>query len=155
MSSSAGQETNATASEMAPRLRAAVGKLSRRIRPTPAARGLSPTRLSVLATVVRRGPLRITELARYEGLNPTMLSRVIAELLEAGLLRRVPDPDDGRAARVEATAAGRRRQESIRRERNDVLRDLLDELSEGQRETLAPALAILEELAERLKDAPR
>jgi DNA-binding MarR family transcriptional regulator len=134
------------------RLRAVVGKLARRLRPTVAGRGLTPTRISVLATVVRNGPLRISELATIEGLNPTMLSRVIAELSDSGLLRRLPDPDDRRAALVDATPVGRRLQDRIRRERNDVLSVQLARLSGEQQRALARALPVLEELAELLKE---
>jgi DNA-binding MarR family transcriptional regulator len=137
--------------DAAPRLRAVVGKLSRRLRPTLAGSGLTPTRLSVLATLARRGPMRISELASIEGLNPTMLSRVIAELAGAGLLQRVPDPDDGRAALVDATAAGRRLRKKIQHERNDVLSVLLADLDERQRGDLISGLAVIEEIAERLK----
>jgi DNA-binding MarR family transcriptional regulator len=140
--------------DVASRLRAVVGKLSRRLRPTLAGSGLTPTRLSVLATLSRRGPMRISELASIEGLNPTMLSRVIAELTGAGLLQRVPDPEDGRAALVDATAAGRRLHKKIQHERNDVLSVLLADLDERRRGDLVDALAVLEEIAERLKDRP-
>jgi DNA-binding MarR family transcriptional regulator len=140
--------------DTAPRLRAVVGKPSRRLRPTLAGSGLTPTRLSVLATLDRRGPMRISELASIEGLNPTMLSRVIAELAESGLLQRVPDPDDGRAALVDATAAGRRLHKMIQNERNDVLSVLLAELDAHQHRELVDALGVLEEIAERLKRRP-
>ncbi len=140
--------------ELAPRLRAVVGRLTRRLRPTLAGTDLTPTRLSVLATLVRGGPLRISELAQVEGLNPTMLSRVIAELSAAGLVERVPDPLDGRAALVAATAAGRRLRARVQHRRNDVLAGLIGELSEEQRQALGPALAVLEDLAEQLKDRP-
>jgi DNA-binding MarR family transcriptional regulator len=137
--------------EIAQRLRAVVGKLARGLRPTLAGTGLSPTRLAVLATVVRHGPLRISELAEAEGLNPTMLSRVISELAAAGLLRRAQDPQDGRAAFVEATPAGVRLRARIQSQRNDVLRLMLAGLTEQQRRALLPALPVLEELAERLQ----
>jgi DNA-binding MarR family transcriptional regulator len=137
--------------DSASRLRAVVGKLARRLRPTLAGTGLSPTRLSVLSAVVRRGPLRVSELADVEGLNPTMLSRVIADLAAAGLVRRVPDPDDRRAALVDATAAGKRLRAKIQHERNDVLSVELGQLTDEQREALARALPALEELAERLR----
>src|SRR5271163_4096411 len=100
-----------TSTDSANRLRAVVGKLSRRLRPTLAGTGLTPTRMSVLFTVVRLGPMRLSELASIEGLNPTMLSRVIAELASSGLVRRTPDPLDRRAARVEATPEGARLRE--------------------------------------------
>ncbi len=141
-----------TTTDSASRLRAVVGKLSRRLRPTLAGTGLTPTCISVLFTVARLGPLRLSELAEIEGLNPTMLSRVIAELGAAGLVRRVTDPDDRRAALVEATPAGKRMRERILGERSDVLNVQLAELSADDRRALDAALPVLEALAERLKD---
>ena len=138
--------------DQANRLRAVVGKLSRRLRPTLAGTGLTPTRMSVLFTVVRLGPMRLSELASIEGLNPTMLSRVIAELASSGLVRRTPDPLDRRAARVEATPKGARLRERILGERSDVLSVQLAELSDGERKAIADALPVLEELVGRLKD---
>ena len=140
-----------TSTDSASRLRAVVGKLSRRLRPTLAGTGLTPTRVSVLFSVVRMGPLRLSELANVEGVNPTMLSRVIAELGEQGLVRRVPDPEDRRAALVDATPAGKRLREQILGERNDVLSIQLGQLSVADRRALDDALPVLEALAERLK----
>jgi DNA-binding MarR family transcriptional regulator len=138
--------------DIAPRLRTVVGKLSRRLRPTLAGTGLTPTRISVLFSIVRLGPLRLTELADVEGLNPTMLSRVIAELQREGLVARVTDPQDRRAALVEATPAGRALREQILSERSDVLSVQLGQLSAAERRALAEALPVLEALTERLKD---
>ena len=137
--------------DSASRLRAVVGKLSRRLRPTLAGTGLTPTRISVLFTVSRLGPLRISELAEIEGVNPTMLSRAIAELVAQGLVRRVADPGDGRAALVDATAAGKRLRERIQNERSDVLNVQLGQLSAEERRMLDEALPVLEALADRLK----
>jgi DNA-binding MarR family transcriptional regulator len=127
--------------------------LSKRLRPTKAAvdAGLSPTRLVVLLTVGRRGPLRLSELAESEGINPTMLSRVTADLVEAGLLERSSDEGDRRAAWVKATAAGKRLAERIRRERTDALKLALARLADADQEAIAQALPALEELAEALK----
>ena len=68
---------------------------------------LTPTQYSVLALVRVRGPLGLAELTELEGLNPTMLSRIVKVLDERGLIRRMPDPGDLRAARVAVTAGGR------------------------------------------------
>jgi DNA-binding MarR family transcriptional regulator len=140
--------------EQITRLRAVIGRLSRRLRPTAAgiAAGLTPTRVSVLLHVVREGRLPLSELAETEGINPSMLSRVVADLAEAGLLERVSDERDRRAAWVKATAAGRRLAERMRRERTEALRTALDELSEDERAQLERALPALETLAEALKD---
>jgi DNA-binding MarR family transcriptional regulator len=138
------------AAESTARLRAVIGKLSRRLRPTLAGSGLTPSQISVLFTVVRLGPLGLGELAGIEGLNPTMLSRITAQLCESGLMRRSPDPGDRRAAVVQASAAGRRMRERIHRERTLALSEHVEHLDEHEREALWEALPVLEELAERL-----
>jgi DNA-binding MarR family transcriptional regulator len=140
--------------ESAARLRAVIGKLSRRLRPTVAGAGLTPSQASVLFTVVRFGPLGLSEVAGIEGLNPTMLSRIAALLCDAGLIRRMADPGDRRAAIVQATAAGRRMRERIHRERTQALSAHVSELGEHERQELWASLPVLETLAERLP-APR
>jgi DNA-binding MarR family transcriptional regulator len=139
--------------DTAPRLRAVIGRLSRRLRPTAAgtAAGLTPTRISVLMHVVRSGPVRLSELATSEGINPTMLSRVVSDLADAGLLERVSDEGDRRSAWVKGTASGRRLVERIRRERTDALNVAFAEMSESEQVMLEKALPALEQLAERLK----
>jgi DNA-binding MarR family transcriptional regulator len=152
LTSSDEQSQRPASGELEPtaRLRAAVGRLSRRLRPTVAGSGLTPSQTSVLFTIVRSGPLRLSDVAELEALNPTMLSRFIGQLTDAGLIRRTADPGDRRAALVEATAQGRKLRERIHRERTRALETYVDELDDEQRETLWRALPVLEELAERL-----
>ncbi len=104
----------------------------------------------MLLHVVRAGRVRISELASAEGLNPTMLSRVIAHLLESGLIERSSDADDRRAAWVNETPAGRRLAERMRRERTEAVNAALGLLSPSDRRRLEQAIAALEHLAERL-----
>jgi DNA-binding MarR family transcriptional regulator len=141
--------------ELSARLRAVIGRLSRRLRPTEAGSSLTPAQISVLFTVVRLGPIGLSELATIESLNPTMLSRITAQLCDAELIVRSADPGDRRSANVVATAAGRRMRERIHRERMQALSAHVDELDEHQRAALWAALPVLEELAERLPGARR
>ncbi|MGA2320968.1 MAG: MarR family transcriptional regulator [Solirubrobacteraceae bacterium] len=134
----------------AERLRAVIGRLSRRLRLSVAGSGLTPSEIAVLFTTVRLGPLGLSELAEIESLNPTMLSRITAQLCDAGLIRRSADPGDRRAALVQATPAGRRIRERIQRERTQALGRHVEALSEHEREALWKALPVLEELAQRL-----
>jgi len=134
----------------AARLRIAVARLSRRLRPTEAAGSLTATEVDVLVAAERRGPIRLSDLASFAGLNPTMLSRLIPKLEEAGLIRRLGVEGDRRVCRVEATAKGRRLLERIRTERNDALSNRLEELGPVERKAVLVALPVLEELAERL-----
>jgi DNA-binding MarR family transcriptional regulator len=139
------------------RLRAVIGRLSRRLRPTPTARaaGLTPTRTSVLLTVMREGPIRVSDLAEAEGINPTQLSRAIAHLVEAGLVERSADEGDRRAAWLKPTPAGRKLTERIRRERTDALNVALQGLAPDERERIITALTALEHLADRLRMGAR
>ncbi len=138
--------------EASERLRAVIGRLSRRLRPTLAGSGLTPSQTSVLFTVVRLGPIGLSELAAVESLNATMLSRIAAQLCESRLIVRSCDPNDRRQARLEPTAAGRRMRERIHRERTSALSAHVQALEESQRQVLWEALPVLEELAERLPD---
>jgi DNA-binding MarR family transcriptional regulator len=137
------------------RLRIAVTRLSRRLRPTAAAGSMTTTEVDVLVAIDRHGPLRLSDLAGFAGLNPTMLSRLIPKLEVAGLMRRLVAEGDRRVCRVEITAKGLRLLERIRSERNDSLSRLLSALDDADRQTLAAAVPVLEALAERmLEHAP-
>jgi DNA-binding MarR family transcriptional regulator len=135
--------------EAADRLRAALAKLSRRLRTTVAPAGLTPSQISVLFTVARRGPLGLSELAEVEAMNPTMVSRITTQLSELGLIRRELRSDDRRAATVVATPAGRRLRQRVHIERARVLSEYVQELDEPQQAVLLDAIPVLEILAER------
>jgi DNA-binding MarR family transcriptional regulator len=148
-------EPQKTEQEAAARLRSAIARISRHLRPTKAGAGYTPTQISVLQTVAKQGPIRLSDLAAAEGLNPTMLSRIARKLEDQVLIRRHPHPVDRRAALLEVTAAGRKLFERIRTERTDQLSLELDRLTETEHRLVLDALPVLERLAERLKDRPR
>lgn len=140
--------------ELSPaRLRTAVSRMARWLRPTAAAASLTATEVDMLMVAERRGPARMSEFAAFCGLNPTMLSRMVPRLEEAGLLARHADPEDKRACLIKATPRARKLLERVRSERTDLLSSLLDELDETERRAVAAATPVLEKLAERLRDA--
>jgi len=51
---------------------------------------------------------RITEIARRMGISKQAVNQAVSEIEEMGLVRRAPDPSDGRAKLVHFTARGRR-----------------------------------------------
>src|SRR5207247_10797291 len=93
---------------------------------------LSPTHASVLGIITMHGPLSLAELTELEGINPTMLSRVIGKLDEYGLIKRLRDPEDFRAARVEVTQEGRGVYERITAQRRAVIAESVVGLPDGQ-----------------------
>lgn len=137
------------------RLRRVVLKLARQLNAASREEGLTPTQASVLGITTMRGPLSLAELTEIEGINPTMLSRVIGKLDEYDLLKRLRDPDDFRAARVEVTPKGRGVYERIAAQRSAVITEAVTGLPDGQQAALLAALPALENLAEGLRDTVR
>lgn len=72
--------------------------------------GLSAGRLSLLLLVERSGATRPrpADLARRAGVSRPTVTRLLDGLVRDGLVARHTDRDDGRARRIELTAAGRR-----------------------------------------------
>jgi DNA-binding MarR family transcriptional regulator len=143
--------TSSTDTDTASRLRLATARLWKRLRASSPSTGLTQTESSVLFTVARVGGIGMSELARHEDLNPTMLSRVVARLAEQGLLERTPHPEDGRAVVVRPTAVGTALREDTLRARTDVLAHELERLSPEEAAALEAALPVLERLANRLQ----
>ena len=141
--------------ELVARLRGVIGRLARQLNDTSTGEGLTPTQYSVLGLVRRRGPLGLAELAELEGLNPTMLSRVVRALDDGGLIRRRPDPSDLRAARVEITLEGELVHERVREHRTRVLSGCLERLPAETADVLLSAVPAMEALAEAARSLPK
>jgi DNA-binding MarR family transcriptional regulator len=137
------------------RLRRVILRLARQLNAASVGEGLTPTQASVLGIVTNRGPLGLTELTEIEGLNPTMLSRVVGKLDSFGLIRRLRDPDDFRAARVEVTPEGKQTYQRIAAERAAIVSERVAGLPPEQEAALVAALPALENLAEDLRAAVR
>jgi DNA-binding MarR family transcriptional regulator len=140
--------------ELVVRLRGVIPRLARQFNETSTGADLTPTQYSVLALVRVRGPLGLAELTELEGLNPTMLSRIVKVLDERGLIRRLPDPSDMRAARVEVTPEGAKVHGQVREQRTRVLSEWLERLPAETAEQLLAAVPAMEALAEAVKSPP-
>ena len=81
--------------------------------------------MPLLAQVIKSGPLRSRQLAELSCLDPSTVSRQIDQLVRAGLVERLADPDDGRATLLHATATGQERFQAHRRQIEALLTDTL------------------------------
>ncbi|GGL46373.1 MarR family transcriptional regulator [Microlunatus endophyticus] len=136
--------------DVSARLRGVVMRLSRQLNASATHEGLTPSQASALGLINGRGPLSLSELAAIEGLNPTMVSRIVGRLDELGLISRRQNPQDLRSAVVEITDQGRQTHDRVRGERAKVLSDCLEELSAAEQQAVVTALPALEALAEQL-----
>lgn len=137
------------------RLRIALGRISRMIDRQVAGDGMTRTELSVLGTVARAKSLGMSEVADVEGLNPTMLSRIVGKLETRGLVRRAQGEDDRRAVVVEVTAEGARLHTRLRKQRTKLLGERLEGLPRDQFRALLAAVPALETLADAMKPVER
>ena len=131
-------------------LHSAAIHLVRRVRAEDDEAGVGPARLSALSVLVFAGPQRLTDLARAEQVQPPTMTKVVTGLEACGLARRVADPDDARAVRVEATARGRRLLVDGRRRRVERLARGLTTLLPEELDVLAHAAAVMERVAARV-----
>ncbi|HKD89978.1 MAG TPA: MarR family transcriptional regulator [Streptosporangiaceae bacterium] len=134
------------------RLRRVIGQLARQLNASSTGAGLTPSQASVLGLIVARGPLSLTELGKLEGLNPTMLSRVISRLAAMGLINRIPDPEDLRSASVASAAAGRRVDQQIKARRAAAVSECMQLLGADDVAALTNALPALERLAQAMRN---
>lgn len=136
--------TDATDTQLATRLRLAVGRLHRRIR--LASNDIPPLQLSTLVSIEEFGPLRLGDLAAREAVTAPTMTRVLAGLDERGLIVRTPDPEDARSVRVSLSDAGRGVLDAVRSRRTALLDARLARLTPQQRAALVNALPALEAL---------
>jgi DNA-binding MarR family transcriptional regulator len=87
-----------------------------------------------------RGPLRPGALAEASFADPSTISRQVAELVRRGLVRREPDPSDGRASLLAITGAGREVCERLRRLRRDLLAAAVEGWTDDDLATFASLL---------------
>ncbi len=146
----ASRSSPARRAAVADALHSAAIHLLRRVRQEDAEAGIGPARLSALSVLVFGGPQRLTDLARAEQVRPPTMTKVVSGLEAAGLARRVADPDDARAVRVEPTARGQRLLVAGRRRRVDRLARGLATLLPEELDVLAHAAAIIERVSARV-----
>ncbi|MET7485297.1 MarR family transcriptional regulator [Streptomyces sp. NPDC005538] len=131
-------------------LRVVLSRLRRRIREVATDEDLTPSQESALTLVGKHGAATASALAAAEGVRPQSMAATLAALDQHGLIRRSPDPEDGRRQLVTLTEAGRERVEDNRQVREEWLaRAFEDRYTERERRTILDALTLMERLSEQ------
>src|SRR3954470_10201717 len=129
-------------------LRRAVTGLAARARAERAG-ALSLNEVAVLGRVAVHGPVTPGEIAGQLRMLPQSLTRTFAALEHAGLVRRTPDPGDGRQSLLAVTPAGR---EALRAEmapRDRWLAPTMTQaLSPDEQRTLLDAAGLMQRVVE-------
>jgi DNA-binding MarR family transcriptional regulator len=128
---------------LAEALRPALLRLSRRLRLEAHRAGLSMLDALILGAVKKNPGVGVSALAEAEQTSKPTMSAHIMRLTVAGLLERSSDAADRRRSGLAVTAAGARKLDTIRRQRNDWLAVRLSKLTAQERDALAAAVAPL------------
>ena len=111
---------------------------------------LSLTAALALSRLNKEGPIRLTTLAAAEGIAQPSMTQLIQRLERQGLATRINDPEDGRAALVNITNAGRALLDARRRARPDRLAKLLKAVSPEDEAALTLAAHVALPIIRRL-----
>jgi DNA-binding MarR family transcriptional regulator len=123
-----------------------IGRLVRRLR---SEHTFSVSQAAVLGRLDRDGAQTASALAAAEGVRPQSMAQTIAELESEGLVRRQPDPHDGRQSLVRLTREGRTtlKRDRLRRE-GWLAGALAAELSADEQQIMILAIPLLRRLTE-------
>lgn len=123
-------------------------ELTRIIIRLPSIEKLSFTTLSVLHTLSRKSPMRLTELTAHEQVTQSGITQLVTRLERDGLVERRPDPGDGRVVLVHITERGAKVIDSRRAERIAHLSRFMEGLTPEDKRSIASAIPALRRLAE-------
>ena len=108
----------------------------------------------VLFALRCNGALRLSDLAARLELDASTTSRHVRSLEQLGLVRRSPDPDDGRAFRVELTEQGVEQWEASARHRMELLSAAMEGWSEDDVQTFERLMTRFADGVAALTEAP-
>jgi len=135
---------------VADRLHSAAIHLLRQVRTRDTESGVGPAQLSALSVLVFAGPRSLGELAAAEQVRPPTMSRIVAGLMRAGLVRRHVTKEDRRRLRLEATAKGTELLWAARKRRVESLAASLRQLPADEVEQLREAAELMDQLSRKV-----
>ncbi|MFR9804490.1 MarR family winged helix-turn-helix transcriptional regulator [Pseudonocardia sp. RS010] len=128
--------------------------LRRRLRARFGEPPLRGAQAELLQQVEAEPGVGVAAAARALHLAGNSVSTLVNQLVDAGLLRREPDPADRRAVRLFLTPGAVERLAQRRAARRELLDDGLARLGPGERAAIVAALPALQHLLAAIEDRP-
>lgn len=102
--------------------------------------GVRPSYLVVLMTLWKEDGLKVIELGRRAGLEPSTMTGLVDRMQRDGFVTRSPDPDDRRAYRIHLTEQGQKVQPAAESAVDESLATVLDGIASEDLDHLKDAL---------------
>lgn len=139
-----------TMAQEALQLLVSMHRIVRHLRRNRTTTAMHPTQFLALMLIADEQPIRIGEIAARVPCSQPTATTTVAGLEEAGLVRREPDPVDGRATAVVLTDAGAETVEASGRQAAEELAKLLSRLDDADRKLVLEAGAVLARVTDDL-----
>jgi DNA-binding MarR family transcriptional regulator len=94
-----------------------------------------------LMCVVGDQPSSMVRLGALLRIGKSSMTGLVDRAERAGIIQRVPDPDDGRSSLITLTPEGRRANEAFRLALSDRIEEIIATLSAEERDSLAAGLS--------------
>ncbi len=140
--------TPSTPEDIAARIRPAMTKLYVMYFRIAEQSDLTGPQLSIMARLKDRGPARISQIARKEGIRMPTASNALHQLEQRELVERIRDEHDRRGVRVQLTSLGESELERVGEERTKYLAEMLGTLSEEDLARVGELTGIINKLAD-------
>ncbi|MFB7777502.1 MarR family winged helix-turn-helix transcriptional regulator [Streptomyces bauhiniae] len=87
------------------------------------------------------GPMGVKALAASMGIDSSTVTRQVAPLVDAGLVKRTSHPEDGRAVVLQLSPRGATRLAEVRSSRRQLMAELTEEWTPAERESFCDLLS--------------
>lgn len=105
--------------------------------------GVSVIQSHIIYEISRRSRLSLNELSEALNVDTSTLSRQVQQLVEAGLVGRLPDPQDRRYVVLSLTADGERQAEAVSGLMEDYIRNLFRHVPPDKQAQVLESLQLL------------
>ncbi len=114
---------------------------------------LSLSQVNSMFRLYHHGPCQVNDIADHLGITTAAVSQLLDNLVKASLIQRTEDPNDRRVKLIALTDKGLLTVEESKRARHAWLEDLAHQFTMDEKETLLPALALLNSRTKELNYA--
>lgn len=115
--------------------------------------GTTVTQCTVLTELGRSGPVTLAELSRRIGFDKSWTSRAVENLVQEGLVEKVPSAQDRRTVQLSLSAAGAARVRELDQTLNALADQAFERIPTEQHASIRTALALLQQALLELTQA--